>query len=49
MIPRHLQEVFDDCLPTEKTIYNWLNKIDGSPGFTSSTFGMLREKVSSVE
>ena len=42
---RALREAFDNCLPHTNTIQNWLTKIDGSPGFTASSFQVLMEKV----
>ena len=44
-LSRAIREAFGDCLPHPCTINNWLNKIDGTPGFTASSFQVLKEKV----
>ena len=44
-LSRAIREAFGDCLPHPCTINKWLNKIDGTPGFTASSFQVLNEKV----
>ena len=41
----YVRETLQDALPSVTTIKSWLNKVDGSPGFSSQAFAQLKLMV----
>ena len=41
----YVRESMEDALPCVSTIKNWLNKVDGSPGFSHQAFQQLKHMV----
>lgn len=41
---RYIRRIFNNRIPTIRTIRSWYSSVDGSPGFTGEAFQILKEK-----
>lgn len=46
---RYLREVFQNCVPSEKTLRNYRKRVDGSPGFSAAALRMISRKVTEMK
>ena len=40
-----MRSSFENCLPHERTLHNWISSHDGSAGFTQQSFDFIKMKV----
>ena len=41
----YVRESLDNCLPSERTIFTWMERVDGSPGFNSQALNHMKNLV----